>query len=69
MKDRDLGMKNKLTHKAGTVKALMNQGVGCGEQSNPLGDVKALMNNGGAGPHAGFKKVGRSGVGKLMNQK
>jgi hypothetical protein len=70
MKDSDLGMKNKLTHKLGSVKKLMNNGgTGPKEVSNPLGDVKALMNNGGKGPHCAYKSPGKSGVKRLMNQK
>ncbi len=69
MKDKDLGMKNKLTHKLGTVKSLMNQGTGPKEVSNPLGDVKALMNNGGKGPKSVYHCPGKTGVKRLMNQK
>jgi hypothetical protein len=65
-----LGMKNKLTHKLGSVKSLMNNGgTGAKEVSNPLGDVKALMNNGGKGPKSIYKCPGKTGVKRLMNQK
>ena len=69
MKDYDLGMKNKLTHKLGSVKSLMNQGTGPKDVVNPMTNLKKLMNNGGNGPKSIFKCPGKSGVKRLMNQK
>jgi hypothetical protein len=69
MKDSDLGMKNKLTHKLGTVKSLMNQGTGPKEVVNPETNLKKLMNNGGNGPKCHYKSPGKSGVKRLMGQK
>lgn len=68
MKDKDLGMKNKLTHKLGSVKSLMNQGTGPADASNDLGNLGALMNQGKT-PKCVYKEPGKRGVGKLMNQK
>ena len=69
MKDSDLGMKNKLTRKLGTVKSLMNQGTGPKDVMNPETNLKKLMNNGGSGPKCSYKEPGRRGVSKFMNQK
>jgi hypothetical protein len=70
MKDYDLGMKNKLTHKLGSVSKLMNNGcTGPKDVVNPMADVKALMNNGGKGPKAVYKSPGKTGVKRLMNQR
>jgi hypothetical protein len=68
MKDKDLGMKNKLTHKLGTVKALMNQGKGPKDVVNPESNLKKLMNNGGDSYNCDYKEPGKRGVRKLMGQ-
>jgi hypothetical protein len=69
MKDSDLGLKNCLTHKLGSVKSLMNQGTGPKDVVNPMANLKKLMNNGGNGPKSTFKCPGKTGVKRLMNQK
>lgn len=68
MKDKDLGMKNKLTHKLGTVKSLMQQGKGPKEHQNPESNLKKLMNNGGDSCNCDYSEPGKRGVRKFMNQ-
>jgi hypothetical protein len=69
MKDYDLGMKNKLTHKLGSVKKLMNNGgTGPKDVVNPMSNLQALMNQGNS-PKSVFKCPGKTGVKRLMNQK